>query len=55
MNSILELRYEELNVKKIIALCTYAAAKRKPKNCRVVPDSNSDLGDTNGEPTVLVS
>ena len=48
MNYILELRHEELNGKKIIAVKdeTYAAAKRKPKKIRLVPDSNSDLGDT---------
>ena len=44
---IFELRNEELNVKKILAVnnATYAVAKRKPEYqaCR---DSNPDLCDT---------
>ena len=44
MNCILEPRYEELNVKKIIAVMQLR--KESLKKFRLVLDSNSDLGDT---------
>ena len=47
---IFELRNEELNVKKILAVinATYAVAKRKPekKKNQACRDSNPDLCDT---------
>ena len=45
---IFELRNEELNVKKILAVinATYAVAKRKPEKNQACRDSNPDLCDT---------
>ena len=45
---IFELRNEEINVKKILAVInvTYAVAKRKPEKNQACRDSNPDLCDT---------
>ena len=45
---IFELRNEEINVKKILAVinATYAVAKRKPEKNQACRDSNPDLCDT---------
>ena len=45
---IFELRNEEINVKKILAVvnATYAFAKRKPEKNQACRDSNPDLCDT---------
>ena len=45
---IFELRNEELNVKKILAVinASYAVAKRKPEKNQACRDSNPDLCDT---------
>ena len=45
---IFELRNEELNVKRILAVinATYAVAKRKPEKKQACRDSNPDLCDT---------
>ena len=45
---IFELRNEETNVKKILAVinATYAVAERKPEKNQACRDSNPDLCDT---------
>ena len=45
---IFELRNEEINVKRILAVinATYAVAKRKPEKNQACWDSNPDLWDT---------
>ena len=46
-NHIFELRNEEINIKKILAVinATYAVAKRKPEKNQACRDSNPDLCD----------
>ena len=46
--TVFELRNEEINVKKILAVinATYAVANRKPEKNQACRDSNPDLCDT---------